>query len=182
MGLIDFDFKELNETINLTNFDCGHDDINEFLKDDALNYQNQKIANTYVFLDLYGNVKCFFSISNDCLNDLGDTRGFTNKIWNKFHRNRIPNEKRIRQYPAVKIGRLGVDESLHRNGIGSELMDFIKGWVFLEHKPACRLLLLDAYNKERQTNYYIRNGFSFLLEKDETEKTRIMYFDLLTIK
>ena len=112
-----------------------------------------------------------------------ENKPIENKKENKFiPEERSPNEKRIRQYPAVKIGRLGGDESLHRNGIGSELMDFIKGWVFLEHKPACRLLLLDAYNKERQTNYYIRNGFSFLLEKDETEKTRIMYFDLLTIK
>ena len=181
MGLEDFTLKKLNENIDLSSFDCGLEDINEFLREDSFNYQKQNISNTYLFVDEMNRVKCFFSISNDCLNDLGEIKGFTNSIWNRFHRKRIPNEKRIRQYPAVKIGRLGVDKSLHRSGIGSQMLDFIKGWTFVEHKPACRLLLLDAYNQEKQVNYYIRNDFRFLLDMDEKDTTRIMYFDLSSL-
>jgi len=57
-------------------------------------------------------------------------------------------------------------------------MDFIKGYSLLEHKPACRLLLLDAYNKERQISFYKKNDFGFVLDNDENDEKRLMYFDL----
>lgn len=59
-----------------------------------------------------------------------------------------------------------------------ELMDFIKGWVMIDHKPVCRLLILDVVNQPKQVKYYDRNNFNFLLKSDESSKTRIMYDDL----
>lgn len=179
MELTDLIFSPLSEKSHITTFDCGLEDITSFLHDDALDYQEQKIANTYLFNDDEGNVLAFFSISNDCLNDLGESKGFTNAIWNRLHRIiRLPNPKRIRQYPAIKIGRLGVHKDLHGSGIAYQLMDFIKGWPLIDHKPACRLLILDAVNQAKQLAYYDRNGFKFLLGEDATNKTRIMYYDL----
>lgn len=183
MELSDFHFTQLTNDINLSAFDCDDADINEFLKEDSLNYQKQKIANTYLFLEESGNVVIFFSISNDCLNDLGDIKGFTKTIWNRFHRkSAIPNDKRIKQYPAIKIGRLGIDKSIQGKGLANQLLDFIKGWVVIDHKPACRLLLLDAYNKEKQIRFYTRNDFIFLLGEDIEDRTRIMYFDLVRLQ
>jgi GNAT superfamily N-acetyltransferase len=179
LELSDFTFTILDKEILLHRFDCDDADINEFLHEDALRYHMQKIANTYLFLDDEREIVAFFSISNDCLNDLGKVKGYTNTVWNRFHRKTfLPNEKRIRQYPAIKIGRLGVSKNYQRNGLAYQLMDFIKGWALIDHKPACRLLLLDAYNKERQVKYYQRNGFNLLLDDDATDRTRIMYFDL----
>ena len=57
-------------------------------------------------------------------------------------------------------------------------MDFIKGFSILNQKAACRLLLLDAYNKERQINFYQKNGFRFVLDADENAQKRLMYYDL----
>jgi len=37
-------------------------------------------------------------------------------------------------------------------------MDFIKGYSIMELKPACRLLLLDAYNKPKQIKYYLKSA------------------------
>jgi GNAT superfamily N-acetyltransferase len=170
-----FKFTGLDETLSASKFDCGDSDINEFLKIDAFKYQEQKIANTFCFVDDSDQIIAFFSISNDCLNDLG----YSNNTWNKFHRKiKLPNEKRIRQYPSVKIGRLGIDKIYQGQGLAHQLMIFIKGWTTLELKPACRLLLLDAYNKTPQLNYYSKNGFEFLLDSDIRDKTRLMYFDL----
>ncbi|SDE84012.1 hypothetical protein SAMN05216464_1104 [Mucilaginibacter pineti] len=182
MALSDLFFSELSAQSLLDTFDCGLEDITSFLRDDALNYQSQGMANTYLFQDEAGNIKAYFSISNDCLNDLGDTKGYSNTIWNRLHRLiKIPNEKRIRQYPSIKIGRLGVHTDLHGSGIAYEMMDFIKGWVIIDHKPAVRLLILDAINEEKQQKYYNRNGFKFLLDSDTSSKTRIMYYDLLKL-
>ncbi|HET6242928.1 MAG: GNAT family N-acetyltransferase [Bacteroidetes bacterium] len=180
MELFDFKFKLFSTEIDISEFDCKDADINAFLRDDALNYQRQLMANTYVFTKGETGkekVVAFFCISNDCLNDLYD-----NSAFNKLHRKiKLPNEKRIRQYPAVKVGRLGVDNKYHGTGISYQLMDFIKGYSIMDSKPACRLLLLDAYNKPKQLSFYAKNGFEFLLSTGVEDKTRIMYFDLLTL-
>ena len=177
MHLYDFKFDLLSNEHDLSEFDCGDFDINEFLKEDAMNYQNEKMANTYVFHE-DNKVIAFFSILNDCLHD----KGFESNVWNKFHRKRkIPNNKRTKQYPAIKIGRLGVTKNYQGTGIAYELMDFIKGFSLIEHKPACRLLLLDAYNKVLQINYYERNGFVFLSDSNTKDRTRLMYYDLIQL-
>ncbi len=179
MNLIDFNFLELEENTPLTNFDCGEPQINNFLFEDSKDYKREKMGNTFLFTDDQSNIIAYFTISNDCLIDKGFDKGFTNKIFNRLHRKiNLPNSKRIKQYPAIKVGRLGVDQKFHRKGLAYELMDFIKGFSVINHKPACRLLLLDALNKERQLNYYKNNKFMFLLDTDDKEENRIMYFDL----
>ncbi|MDR3694756.1 hypothetical protein [Mucilaginibacter sp.] len=178
MDLSDFKFSQLNSDIVLNDFGCGEDDITNFLKEDALRYQIERMANTYLFLNDDGDVVAYFSISNDCLVDRGEDKGYTNTIFNRLHRkSSIPNEKRIRQYPAIKVGRLGVAQQYHRTGIAYQLMDFIKGFSILDHKPAVKFLLLDAINKEKQIKYYKANQFDFLLDDIES-RTRIMYFNL----
>ena len=178
MDLSDFAFSLLSDDEVLDNFNCEDDEINEFFLKDSKNFQNEKITNTYLFKE--GNeIVAFFYISNDCLNDLG----YENSIWNKLHRKiKLPNEKRIRQYPSVKITRLGIEKKYQKKGLSYQLLDFIKGWTFIEHKPACRLLILDAYNKPKQIAMYEKNDFVFLLESDKEEKHRFMYFDLLRLE
>jgi GNAT superfamily N-acetyltransferase len=177
-SLSDFEFSKLSSEFDLSTFHCGDEnyasDIAGFLKDDAANYCDEHMANTYVF-HIGKDVHAYFCLSNDCLND----QGYENTIWNRFHRKQgIPNGKRIRQYPSIKIGRLGVHTKYHRSGIAYELMDFIKGFAVFELKPACRLLLLDAVNQPRQIKYYERNGFKFLLDSDANNDKRLMFFDL----
>lgn len=180
MGLSDFTFIPLSENINLSNFDCNDQDINGFHKDDALNYQQDNMANTYLFVSNDDDIMAYFSISTDSLNDMGED-AMKNTRWNRFHRKeKISNFKRIRSYPSIKIGRLGVCKSQQKTGISYELMDFIKGYSILDIKPACRLLLIDAYNKERQINYYKKNGFEFLKDDEEDSRLekRTMFFSL----
>jgi len=112
MDLSDFTFSLLNGDDVLEYFDCEDDEINEFLFEDSKKFQNEKITNTYLFKET-NQIVAFFSISNDCLNDLG----YENSIRNRLHRKiKLPNKKRIRQYPAVKIARLGVDRNYKGNG------------------------------------------------------------------
>ena len=80
--------------------------------------------------------------------------------------------------PAAKIGRLGVASAHNRRGYGTKILDFLKYWFSTGNKTGCRFLLVDAYNKDKVTGFYKKNGFQFLTEKDEAEETRIMYFDL----
>ena len=49
MKLTELNFSPLADGIQLGTFDCGLPDITSFLHDDALAYQNEKMANTYLF-------------------------------------------------------------------------------------------------------------------------------------
>ncbi len=180
MFLSDFTFSSLSidgfDSVN--DFDCNDEAINQFFRNEALKYQIQKITNTYIFKDEL-KIVAFFSISNDCLRDLGYEQSF----WNRFHRKvKIPNRKRIRQYPAVKVTRLGINKEYQNQGLSHQLLDFIKGWTFIGHKPACRLLILDAYNQSKQRQIYEKNDFVYFSDSDKYKDNRFMYFDLMRLE
>ncbi len=106
-------------------FDCGHDDLNDFFRNDPLNYEKEFLGMSYCFL-LNENPKeivCIFTVSNDSIkvNFLPNAR-------KKKVTKQIPREKHFRNYPAVLVGRLGVNLKYRGKGIGRELMDFIKSW------------------------------------------------------
>ena len=73
MRLTDLEFIAINSTIDFTGFDCGDFDIFNWLKEDALEHRNQRIANTYLFVT-NDQVVAYFCISNDSLNDLGEKK------------------------------------------------------------------------------------------------------------
>ena len=170
-------------------FSCGYDDLDEyFLKDSPL-WADQMYGKTYCFVlkDDPQTIVCAFSLSNDTIRvDL-----LPNSQRKRFLKE-IPKEKRMRRYPAVLIGRLGVDTQFANNGIGTELMQILKFW-FIEpdNKAAVRYLAVDALNNSRTLNYYEKNGFAYLFKDEEQEavssrmkqplKTRYMYFDLIEV-
>ena len=102
----------------------------------------------------------------------------------------------LRSYPAVLIGRLGVNKKYKDAGIGSQVLNFIKAWFRQnDNKTGCRFLIVDAYNTEKVTSFYGKNGFSFLFDNEKIEakflginikpneslRTRIMFYDLIEI-
>ena len=106
----------------------------------------------------------------------------------------IAYNKQGRTYPAVLIGRLGVDVEYQgaQFRIGAQIMDFIKDWfISADNKTGCRFILVDAVNSTHTLSYYERNGFKPLFPRESDEKafydideseelrTRMYYFDLL---
>lgn len=55
-------------------------------------------------------------------------------------------------------------------------MDFIKVFFTDKNKTGCRFIIIDAYKDAIE--FYQKNGFDFLTGEDESESTRLMYFDL----
>ncbi len=167
-------FKLLRLTVDsiFKDFDCGDQDLNDFIHHEALNFQNELLAVTYLLEDDIGNTCAFFSLSNDLLKDQDYER------WNNLSR-KLPNRKRRNEYPAVKIGRFGVSVIFHGNRLGTQIIDLIKNRFTSETNTGCRFILVDAYNKPEVLNFYQKNDFTFLTEKDSAKKTRLMYFDLI---
>ncbi len=165
----------LESGTNLPLFDCGDEDLNEFLLDDAKSYLEQLLAVTYLVMEGDA-LAAFFSLSNDKLTCVPDD-SVAKRIWNRMQRH-IPNIKRRRNYPAVKIGRLGVCTAMQGGGLGQEILDWLKILFLTENRTGCRFITVDAYNNPKTITFYERNEFRFLTDADKNADTRQMYFDL----
>ncbi len=173
--------RKIKEGEVVQDFDCGDDDLNDFLKNSAANYRKQLLAVTYVLVSKKNPEKIigYCSLANDTV-ALSDFKNST--LFNRFRRElEFPNSKRLKSYPAVKVCRLGVDLSARNMGAGTKILDFVKSRFAANPESGCRFLTVDAYVDA--ITFYEKNGFH-LLDEDEVKKsdmTRIMYFDLKRI-
>ena len=172
-------------------FSCGNKDLDEFFATDYFDYAKQLMGKTYAFLEVDNprEIVCAFTVANASI--------FTNHLPNARRKRigkSVPQPKRDMIYPAVLIGRLGVNSGYMRRHIGTELMDSIKSWfIDDENKTGCRYLVVDAYNEATPLEYYRKNGFDFMFSTEEQEReyrsmsgdgplhTRLMFFDLMQI-
>jgi GNAT superfamily N-acetyltransferase len=168
----------LSQDYEIKPFDCGDADLNGFLLDDAKKHLAELMAVTYVF-EYANRTVAYFCLLNDRVTfDTSDAA--ERSFWNHFNRrNKIPNSKRRKNYPAVKIGRLAVNTEFERQGIGSFILDAVKKLLIERMDIACRFITVDAY--QTAYKFYKKNDFDFLTCKDEKESTRLMYFDLKDI-
>lgn len=177
-------------------FDCSHSDLNDFFANDAVNYSDQLLGKSYCFTldEDPSQIVCSFTVSNDSIK----TKDLPNSRSKKVTKE-IPHQKRMRSYPSVLIGRLGVNVDFRKikgedKTTGDQLMDFIKSWfINIKNKTGCRFIVVDSYNYDKALNYYSRNGFVYLFSSEEQEKeytglepkeeltTRMLFFDLILL-
>lgn len=170
-----FNLFRLKQDSSLKPFDCANEDLNNFLLNDAQDHAKQLLAVTYI-LESEDDTIAYFSVLNDSIRQGDTTRGQLKKILEA-----LPWKKRsYKSHPAVKVGRFAVNSKYQSQGIGSELMDYIKGYFLDNNKTGCRFIIIDANNNARTINFYQRNGFDFLTSKDATDDNRLMFFDLIT--
>lgn len=150
-------------------FDCGEEDLNDFLLEDAKQYAKGLLAVTYVIEDDNMTV-AFFSLSNDRIS-LSESDKAT---WRRI-RASFPHRKHRSDYPAVKIGRLGVNIDAQRKHIGTEILDFVKHTFITSNRTGCCFVTVDAL--QSAVPFYERNGFK-LLRKENKGETVPMYYDL----
>ncbi|MDR3188319.1 MAG: GNAT family N-acetyltransferase [Prevotellaceae bacterium] len=168
------DIVRLENDMEIKSFESEDKDLNDFLLRDAKNYSSSLLAVTYV-LQVGDETVAYFSLSNESLIKNDDEK----PIWNKINRF-IPNDKRRRSYPAVKIARLAVAKKYANMGLGRHTILAIKGMFTNEPQRAgCRFLVVDAYRGALP--FYQKNYFKFFTEQDCNDDTRIMYFDLKAI-
>jgi len=170
---VEFYLKRLDSDDRPT-FECGDTDLNEFFSTDSVKYHKELISITYAAMCPKTNsVLGFFSVSNDAVRkEDAPNPSVLKRIMKPLNR-----AKRFSSTPAVKIGRLAICEKMKGNGLGTQLLDFIKVSFTTENKTGCRFIIVDAY--KTATGFYERNGFELLSSKKEPGTTDLMYFDLI---
>lgn len=170
-----FNFVRLTPKHNLLPFDCGDGDLNDFFFNAAKEHQNQLVAVTYI-IETQDETLGFFSVSNDKITAVDVD---SNRKFKRLFQEMMPDGKKYRSYPAVKIGRLGITKNHQKSGLGTVLLDYIKGLFITNNRTGCMYITVDAYNQS--LGFYQRNGFNFFSGKDKNDDTRQMYFSLLEL-
>lgn len=175
MDLSEFSFVRLDSGHLLKPFNCNDSDLNDFFFNDAKNYQDGLLAVTYI-LETSDETVAFFSLLNDkiAMQDFD-----TNSQWYKKISNRLPQNKRHKSYPAMKIGRLGVCVNFQGKGIGNLIIDYLKQLFVDNNRTGCKFITVDAYRQS--LSFYEKNDFEYLTIKDRQDDTRLMYFDLIKV-
>lgn len=144
-----FEIHVLDKSFDRGSFDCGSQELNNFLKTKAR--QNQSI----------GFNKTFVTIAN------GDTSkrvlGFYCLSMAEIDLSSLPHEvtKKLPKHPVpvVRMGRLAVDSSIKGSGLGKLLLvDAMKRILRASEVIGVYALLVDAKN-EKSKNFYLQFGF-----------------------
>ena len=158
----------------LTDFDCGDDQLNKFLFEDAKPSLVLRIANTFILED-EGRIVAYLCL----LNDKVSKDEIIGSRWKKIRAN-FPKDKQFRSYPTVKIGRFAVSKDYRGQNIGSRLMDIVKDLLLQSSAySAFRYITVDTYLSA--VPFYEKNGFVHLTKKDEDEHTRLMFYDMMEV-
>ena len=180
----------LSEEHIISGFDCGNADLNDFFNRDALQYKRQMLSETCFFRQKgSGSVVCAFSFSASSIktSDLPGSR-------RKKVKELVPREKSLKSYPGILIGRLGVATEFNGQGIGTQLMVFIKDFCLSNFPNFVRYLLVDAYNEPAVIRFYQESYFALVFSTEEQEKetyrqsasepllTRYMFYDMMQLR
>lgn len=146
---------KLNKDHNLDDFHCGLDDMDDFLKSDALNQQDEKLSVTY--LAMYDNeIIGFFSLLSDRI-----------KLKDIDEEYNLP----YMTCPAIKIGRLAVHEEYNSSGFGTTLLDNTCYQIKrISEIHGVRFITVDAYCDVR--GFYYKNEFKHLKIPNEKKLKR----------
>lgn len=174
-------------------FDCGREDINNFFHHDVERNQRQMFGKTYFFCDgTPERIVGAITVANASI--------FTRHIsWRRRDviGAEVDTEKSGQNFPAVLLGRLGVDHRYQHLHLGRQIIDYVKAWFSSEsNKSGCRFLIVDAYNEPGLIQFYEHCGLKLFFTTEEQEKkyrnirdhegeppvkleTRLMFFDLI---
>lgn len=181
----------IDSRTDLSSFCCGDSDLDDFFRHDAFLYSKQLLGKSYIAVTNVQNpqIVCAFTLANDSIKSTMIPKASRNRLERK-----VPNAKHTRTYPALLIGRLGVNGIFQRScsHLGSQVLDYLISWfVHPDNKTGCRFMVVDAYNRKETISFYQKNGFKFLYSDETLEKeafhvdesaylnTRMMYLDLI---
>ena len=149
----------LSSRYDLSPFDSGDAELNDFLKNDALREQKEFLSKTHLCF-YRDRVAGFISMAADSVHAKKD----------KLDSSQIVDDCEYPAYPCILIARLAVDKKLHGHGVGSYLLSLAIGYA-MESPLGCRYLAVDP--KDDALEFYEKVGFRFW-----TRSQRRMFLNL----
>lgn len=175
--------RKLDDMMDVSSFDCGIEELNGFLRENALEDYKNRMNVTYVLL--HGKrVIAYYCILADRIDTKVDPirRSIRDRLKRK-------SDYRYTSFPSLKIGRLAVDKDFQSANhcevhLGQLIVNGLKYQYATERQFGCRYLTVDAMNNERTLHFYEQNGFIPMIAKpsNDPNDTVPMLFDLATMQ
>lgn len=164
------EIQPIIEQHDTTDFDCYSEheednDLNNFIKNDALRQKNEGWNTTYVATEI-GSKKIigFFAISQDSISIDSKTRKKLGKPYCDI--------------PAIKIGRFAVDKRYQRKGIGQIIMKYAIGLIVEKVCPLIGGIYITLDSYRHRADWY-KKHFNFrdntLIKNDGTEYVNLIF-------
>lgn len=167
----DIKIERLNENHNILNFQTYEKELRDFLVEDALNNQKNRISVTYLWFLKTGELIGYVTLLNDRINLEGELKDIFREKSIGYH-----------SLPALKVGRLCVDNSFLRKGLGTLMLAFavkIAHHIFNEYS-GCRFIVLDAKRNPQNDPIHFYKKVGFIQLKERKKGTTPMYLDLIS--
>ena len=156
----------LDEDYDLSSFSCASSELNDFLKEDAFNDQEDLISKTSLCF-WKGELVGYITLATDTIG--------TKEIYVSDGLERYKYSK----YPGIKIARLAVDSRFERRGIGTHLLFAGIGKALsICDSVGCRYILIDS--KKESISFYEKYGFK-IAEKNKKKDFAPMYLNMQPI-
>lgn len=139
-------FGKLKEGDDVSNFNCGNDNTNEFLHDDALEYQKNNLAITFLLIDDSDKIIGYISLA------MGGIKSDNPVVFRD-----LPDVD-VSKIPVLKIAQLAICEEKQGRYLGKLLIDAaINIADKLKASIGCKYVNLDSYPDK--VGYYENLGF-----------------------
>jgi len=141
----DLSILPLTDSGQIETFSSTNEDLNDFLKNEALKSQENLLSRTFL---------CFCK---------GNLVGFLTLVTDTIEVKLVDEDDGVdgypyQKYPAIKIARLAVDKRYERQGIGKFLLLAAVGKVYqISSDVGCRYITLDS--KRESMGFYEKSGF-----------------------
>ena len=162
-----YKFETLSEEHDLSDFECESEDLNDFLKNDALKQQNEKL-NLTKLITCDGEIIGFVSLLTDSIKlKIINENSVKITIKNKLN---ISENNRI---PAIKIGRFAISKKYAKKGLGSHILKSIILNIknIAETEVGLRFVVVEGYASAY--TFYVKHNNFHSLKKDEKELKKL---------
>lgn len=162
-----YKFETLTKEHDLSEFECESEDLNDFLKNDALKQQEEKL-NLTKLITCDEKIIGFVSLLTDSIK-LKIINENTVKITIKEKLNISENN----MIPAIKIGRFAIDKKYSGQGLGPHILKSIILNIkdIAENEVGLRFVVVEGYASAY--NFYVEHNNFKSLKKDENELKNI---------
>ena len=162
----DYQIQPLRD-IDVSQFDCGDADLNDFFRENAKDNESELVSKTYFLTRKSNNFPLVaFCVSNSSIETTSDIDMV------------ISPQSQYNDYPAVRIGRFATHKEHRKNGLGIITMDLIKNWFLFSNKTGCRFIIVDSRKTDEAQKFYKKNGFEDYPIQDNNKNTVLKFFDL----
>lgn len=150
-----FLLEVLGETHDRTNFDCGQEPLDRYIRTQATQDMRRRISTCFVAVETAtGQLAAYYTLAAASIATPDLPPEITKKL------------PRYPTLPAVRIGRLAVDLKFQRRGIGAALLADALRRVLLS--PAAVFALLVDAKDDQAVAFYRRYSFTSLMGQPRT--------------